>query len=81
MTKSYSRFLVIMIKESFRENIAMLVTFDTPSSNVWQTIMDEFLDVTKDDLNGIIIQLKRNKYARLEISLRQPRSHRIVYST
>ena len=71
---------ITAISQSFRENIAMLVTFDTPSSKVWQTIMDEFLDVSKEELNEIVSQLKRNKYARLEILLRQPRSHRVVYS-
>ena len=71
---------ITAISQSFRENIAMLVTFDTPSSKVWQTIMDEFLDVSKEELNEIVSQLKRNKYARLEILLRQPRSHMVVYS-
>ena len=66
------------ISPSFRENIAMLVAFDTPNTKAWQTISEEFLDVTKEELTDIISELKANKYARLEISLQQPREHKVV---
>ncbi len=61
------------IVKPFRENISKLVIFYNPSKKDMQTIMDEFLNVEKDEIKNITQKLKNNKYARLEISLRHPR--------
>ncbi len=60
------------IAKPYRENISKLVTFYNPSGKDMQTITDEFLNVTKEEVTIIVQKLKDNKYARLEILLRHP---------
>ncbi len=62
-------------RETVRENISKLVTFYNPSKKDMQTITDEFLNVTKEEVTDIVQKLKNNKYARLEILLRHPFTH------
>ena len=69
------------VSPSYRENISKIVMFKTMSTKVWDTIMDEYLEymgVTKEKLKEIINEIKTNKYARLEISLRDPESYEVV---
>lgn len=46
-----------------------------------QTVLDESLQITKEEAQSIIEKLKNNKYARLEILLRHPYTHDIVCPT
>ncbi len=66
------------IAKPYRENISKLVTFYNPSKKDMQTITDEFLNVDKEEVKDIVQKLKNNKYARLEISLRHPYTHKVV---
>ena len=69
---------VTSIAKPYRENISKLVTFYNPSRKDMQTITDEFLNVTKEEVTNIVRKLKDNKYARLEILLRHPYAHKVV---
>ncbi len=66
------------IAKPFRENIAKLVMFYNPSKKDMQTIVDEFLNVEKEEIKDIVKTLKNNKYSRLEISLRHPYRHKVI---
>ncbi len=66
------------IAKPYRENVSKLVTFYNPSRKDIQTITDEFLNVTKEEVTNIVGKLKDNKYARLEILLRHPYAHKVV---
>ena len=66
------------IAKPYRENISKLVTFYNPSKKDMQTITDEFLNVTKEEVTDIVQKLKNNKHARLEILLRHPFTHEVV---
>ena len=68
------------IAKPYRENIQKLVTFYNPNRTGMQTIMDESLNVSKEEEKSIVEKLKNIKYARLEILLRHPYTHKIVYS-
>jgi hypothetical protein len=46
-----------------------------------QTILEESLHATKEEERNIIDILKNNKHARLEILLRHPYTHNIIYQT
>ncbi len=52
--------------------------FYNPSKKDTQTIMDEFLNVEKEEIKDIIQKLKNNKHSRLEISPRHPFTHEVV---
>ena len=43
-----------------------------------QTITDEFLNAEKNEIKDIVQKLKNNKYARLEILLRSPYTHKVI---
>ena len=73
--------LLTSIAKPYRENISKLVTFYNPNRKDMQTILDESLHVTKEEEKSIVEKLKNNKYARLEILLRHPYTHRIVCPT
>ena len=68
------------IAKPYRENISKLVTFYNPNRKDMQTILDENLNVSKEEEKSIVEKLKNNKYARLEILLQHPYTHKIVYS-
>jgi hypothetical protein len=69
------------ISKTYRENVSKLVTFYNSNRNNMNTILDEFLDIEKDEERNIIDILKNNKYARLEILLRHPYKHNIIHPT
>ena len=66
------------ITKPYRENISKLVTFYNPSKKDMKTITDEFLDAEKEEIKEIVQKLKNNKYARLEILLRIPYTHKVI---
>ncbi len=66
------------IAKPYRENISKLVTFYNPSKKDMQTITDEFLNIDKEESKDIIQKLKKTKYARLEILLRHPFTHKVM---
>ena len=66
------------IAKPYRENTSKLVTFYNPSKKDMQTITDEFLNVTKEEVTDIAQKLKNNKHARLEILLRHPFMHKVI---
>ena len=67
------------IAKPYRENISKLVTFYNPSSKDMNTIFDEYLSaLDASEKTPIVSTLKNNDYARLEILLRRPYSHKVV---
>ena len=67
------------IAKLYRENISKLVTFNNPNHNDMKVIMDDYLyGVSNDEIEDIVDQLKNNKYARLEISLRHPFEYKVL---
>ena len=69
------------IAKPYRENVSKLVTFYNPNRKGMQTTLDECLNITKEEDKSIVETLKNNKYARLEILLQYPYTHKIVYPT
>ena len=67
------------IAKLYCENISKLVTFYNPNRNDMKAITDDYIyGVSIDEIKVIVDNLKDNKYARLEISLRHPFEYKIV---
>ena len=61
------------ITKPFRENVAAIVLFYTPSSKTMKTIFEEYAgDLSHAELRQMIARLKQRKYAHLIFSLRHP---------
>ena len=61
------------IAKPFRENIACLVLFDTPSVKDKKVIFENYAgDLTNDEKMRAINKLKEVKYTHLDFSLRHP---------
>ena len=59
--------------EPFRENVAAIVLFYTPSSKTIKTIFEEFAgELSHDEIKQKITRLKDRKFAHLIFSLRHP---------
>ena len=61
------------IAKPFRENVAVLVLFYTPSAKTTKTIFEEYAgERSHDELKQMISRLKERKFAHLIFSLRFP---------
>ena len=67
------------ITKPYRENISKIVTFYIPAAEDEQVLFRKYMAnvKNKDEIRG---KLEKIKYARLEITLRVPRNHKIVVS-
>ena len=61
------------IAKAFRENIACLVLFYSPSARDMKIIFEDYAgDLTKEEKKRFLRELKEVKYAHLDFSLRHP---------
>ena len=61
------------ITKSFRENVAAIVLFYTPSAKTMKTIFEEYAgDLSHDEVKQLIARLKESKFSHLVFSLRHP---------
>ena len=61
------------ITKPFRENVAAIVLFYTPSAKTTKTIFEEYAgELSRDELKQMISRLKERKFAHLIFSLRLP---------
>ena len=61
------------IAKPFRENVASIVLFYTPSAKTTKAIFEEYAgELTHADFSQMIARLKQRKYAHLIFSLRHP---------
>ena len=61
------------IAKPFRENIVSLILFFTPSAKDMKTVFEEFAgDLTKDEKEKYMKELKEVKFSHLDFSLRHP---------
>ena len=61
------------IAKPFRENVAAIVLFYTPSSKSIKTIFEEYAgELSHDEIKQMITRLKDRKFAHLIFSLRHP---------
>ena len=61
------------IAKPFRENVAAIVLFYTPSANTTKAIFEEYAaELSHDELRQMIARLKERKFAHLIFSLRHP---------
>ena len=61
------------IAKPFRENVAAIVLFYTPSAKTTKTIFEEYAGgLSRDELDQMISRLKARKFAHLIFSLRFP---------
>ena len=61
------------IAKPFRENVAAIVLFYTPSAKTTKAIFEEYAgELSHDELRQMISRLKERKFARLIFSLRFP---------
>jgi len=61
------------ITASFRENVAAIVLFYTPSANTTKAIFDDYAgELSQDEYKGLISKLKERKFFHLVFSLRHP---------
>ena len=59
------------IAKPFRENVAALVLFHTPSAKATKAIFKEYAgELSQDDLKQLIARLKERKFSHLVFSLR-----------
>jgi len=59
------------IAKPFRENVAAIVLFYTPSAKTIKAIFEEYAgDLSQDDLKQLIARLKERKFSHLVFSLR-----------
>ena len=67
------------IAKPYRENISKLVSFYNPSGKDMNTIFDEYLSsIDNSEKKKIILDLKNNNYATLQVLLRRPYSYEVV---
>jgi len=61
------------IAQSFRENVAAIVLFYTPSAKTTKAIFEEYAgELSHDELRQMIARLKERRFAHLIFSLRHP---------
>ena len=61
------------ITASFRENVAAIVLFYTPSARTTKAIFEDYAgELTTDEYKELIAELKKNKFSYLVFSLRHP---------
>jgi len=61
------------ITSSFRENVAAIVLFYTPSAKTTKAIFDDYTgELSQDEYKGLISKLKERKFSYLVFSLRHP---------
>jgi len=61
------------IAKSFRENVAAILLFYTPSAKTTKAIFEEYAgELSQDDLKQLIASLKGHKFSHLVFSLRFP---------
>ena len=61
------------ISASFRDNVAAIVLFYTPSAKTMKAIFEEYAgEVSHEELRQMISRLKERKFAHLIFSLRHP---------
>ena len=61
------------IAKAFRENIACLVLFYSPSGRDMKIIFEDYAgDLTKEEKKRFLRELKEVKYSHLDFSLRHP---------
>ena len=64
---------ITSITASFRENVAGIVLFYTPSAKTTKAIFDDYAgELSQDEYKGLISKLKERKFAHLVFSLRYP---------
>ncbi|MEH0008410.1 MAG: ATPase/DNA packaging protein [Flavobacteriales bacterium] len=69
------------ITSSFRENVAAIVLFYTPSFRTLKAVFDDYgSDISAEEQQKIITTLKNNRYSHLIISLRFPFIFKIIFS-
>ena len=62
---------ITSITASFRENVAAIVLFYTPSAKTTKAIFDHYAgELSQDEYKGLISKLKERKFAHLVFSLR-----------
>jgi len=61
------------ITASFRENVAAIVLFYTPSAKITKAIFDDYAgELSPDEYKGLVSKLKERKFSYLVFSLRHP---------
>ena len=61
------------IPSSFRENVAAIVLFYTPSARTTKAIFDDYAgELSPDECRGLISKLKERKFSYLTFALRHP---------
>jgi len=61
------------IAKPFRENVAVIVLFYTPSSKTSKAIFEEYAgELSQEELKKLIARLKERKFSHLVFSLRHP---------
>ena len=64
---------ITSITAFFRENVAAIVLFYTPSAKTTKAIFDDYAgELSQDESKGLISKLKERKFAHLVFSLRYP---------
>ena len=67
------------IAKPFRENVAAIVLFYTPSAKTTKAIFEEYAgELTHDELRQMIARLKERRFAHLIFSLRHPFEIKLV---
>jgi len=68
------------ITSSFRENVAAIVFFYTPSAKTTKAIFEDYAgELANEDYKEIILKLKKNKFSHLVISHRHPYGTKFSY--
>jgi len=61
------------ITSSFRENVAVIIYFYTPSAKTTKAIFDDYTgELSQEEYKGLISKLKERKFSYLVFSLRHP---------
>ena len=61
------------ITASFRENVAAIVLFYTPSAKTTKAIFDDYAgELSQDEYKGLVSKLKERKFSYLVFALRHP---------
>jgi len=61
------------ITASFRENVAAIVLFYTPSAKTTKATLDDYAgELSQDEYKGLVSKLKERKFSYLVFSLRHP---------
>ncbi|MCV6612155.1 MAG: hypothetical protein OIF55_15380, partial [Amphritea sp.] len=71
---------ITSITAFFRENVAAIVLFYTPSAKTTKAILDDYAgELSQDEYKGLISKLKERKFAHLVCSLRYPFGVELVF--